>query len=356
MPRYTDSLVLYAACNVSPNSEALPNTAALKNPYDLPMEIREIRFRIYPLTTQFASTASVDVDPFEFRRVTGQSLGVKMDLADVTIVDAQVPISSFGTQRDCADFSGVNGVFANSGINPPGVVNQLAVYTSEAGLTFAAPVSYSWRLKYPMYVPPGGVLVPTFEHLGQTHLSLHVDVIYVCNSLPASYKPPAKLMYPWVGSYSSKSFDNFTATAAGRDQSTELDLLNPFSVPLEVSRLVGGLGLTFNSANSIGDAIEDFGDHRMRLGTVKARSSQGDELARSPTRFAGLFPTTWRAWDIPHGWIMAPYDYYRLALSVDAVDYNTTDSVQGRDQYMVALTGYRALDAVAVLPATGGAQ
>lgn len=332
MPEYNDSLLLSASCEVPSGADGSVNTVALKNPYDLPMHIREIRFRIYPVL-QAGDSPSI------FRLVTGQALGVKLDMGDIPIVDSQVPVSAFGTIRDASDYTAQTPITSSTS-HLPSAAQALRIFTDPAESRSSAPVSYTWRLRYPLYVPPKAVVTPMFTHLGQTPRPIHVDVIYVCNTLPKSYKPPSHVMIPWVGKFLSKAFDNIENTGAAQQASTELNLVNPFAVPLEVARLTGTLALNFNAASSTGALVEDWMEHRNYLGTTKARSSKGDELARKPVPFSGHYPFVWRTWDIPAGWQLGAGDYYRMFLDVGAVDY-TTDVYQGRDQYAISLTGYR---------------
>ena len=99
--KHYDPLVLFASCDCPPApGEISPNTLSLKEPHNLPMEILEVRFRVYPL-----NGGPQNPVPFMFQSITGQGIGVKMDLGNIPVVNSAVPINCFSTARDSADQS-----------------------------------------------------------------------------------------------------------------------------------------------------------------------------------------------------------------------------------------------------------
>lgn len=309
MPYY-DSMVLYGQAVVSPGAGGAPNTGALANPHGLPMEIYEIRFNVYPKNSSSES----------FADLTGQAVGVKLDLGAIAVCDSKVPVSGFSNIRDRDNAAG-------------------SIYSTPGTAVVASVRSYTWRLKYPIPIPAGAVLTPLFEHLGQNPFDLVVDIAYFCRTLPPDYKFPARVMIPWVSSFNSNSYDEVNETAAGTELSPESDIMNPFNVPLEISRLVGNETLMRGIDND-----EDISDHRFRLGRIAIRGSRGDEIARAPTVFNTLFPTDWLAWDIPGAWIMRPGEFYKVNLRVGALDYNPAVANIGRVQYSITAIGYRPIN------------
>lgn len=327
LPTLSDPLIFTAETVVNTNAGGSVNTAALANPHGLAMELLEVRFRISPDNTATES----------YFQVTGQAIGVKMDMGNIPIIDSAVPVSQFGSFRDTSEFG--------------------TTQYSASGVIRTLPTSYYWRLKYPLYVPAGSVVVPSFEHLGQNPFPVKVAVIYICRSMPEGHKIPARVMVPWVGSYNSKSFDQITDAPASSDRSSELDLLNPFRVPLEIVKLTGRATLTSQVSEEIGLAIEEQMNFRSRLAKVRIRSSRGDDVVRTPTPFNGLFPLGWREWGIAGQWLMRPGEFYKARIDVDSVDYTTAteggDSITypGRVQFSMGLIGYRAIATKAVVEA-----
>ncbi len=319
----SDPLIFSAKAIVNTGAGGSVNTAALANPHGMPMELLEVRFRVIPCND----------DAGFFAALTGQSIGVKMDMGTIPIVDSGVAISQFGSFRDTSEHGSLQFV--------PTLVQ-----------TVAMPSVYYWRLKYPLYIPAGSVVVPTFEHLGQNPFPVEVEVVYICRTIPEGQKIPSRLMVPWVGSYNSKAFDQLTGTLAGSDQASELDLLNPFKVPLEITKLTGRATLvTFTDDGEIvGDtAFEEKLLFRSRLATVRIRSSRGDDVVRTPTPFNGLFPLGWREWGVAGQWLMRPGEFYKVRIDVAAVDSETTTDANdsalqpGRVQFSMGLIGYRAV-------------
>jgi len=342
--KHYDPLVLFASCDCPPApGEISPNVLSLKEPHNLPMEIMSVRFRCYPL-----NGGPSNITEFAYQTITGQGIGVKMDLGNIPVVNSAVPINCFGSARDSADqsiqaFKGATSAEALS------YSQELSVATDPVTGQTALPMAYTWRLKYPLYVPPGAVLAPTFTALGQNHFPVRIEITYFCRTRDADYKPRGRIMVPWVTSFASKSFDQIAAAPAGTDASIETDLVNPFSVPLEITKLVGVEAMVVNGNGTLGNAAEDSTDHRFALATNKIRSSRGDDIARTPINFGGLFPFNWRAWDIPGNWTLAPAEFYQLQLAVAPVTYPVGDGEVGRVQYAVAMIGYRGISSEAVV-------
>lgn len=326
-----DPLWLFAQCDVVPNAGGAPNTVALMNPHGMPMELIEARWRIYPNNT----------DNDIFWSLTGMGVGVKMDLGDIPIVDADVPLTSFGTLRDTADRALPDRFFPDP--------RDTDVLTNA--------LSYRWRLKHPLFVPAGGVLTPGFSHLGQNQFPVTVQSLYICRTLPLNYTPPQNFYVPWVGSYNSIAFDNLASQALKTDFSSELDIVNPFRQPLELSRITGSCTGLFNGDGTQQINVETENYFRYQLAKLRIRARGGDEVARSPTPFNGLFPFGWRAWNIPPGWFLRPADFWKLQLSVAATSATApADGYLGTVQFSVAATGFRQVPAEAYLAAAVGGE
>lgn len=318
----SDPIILSAETRLEPGSSSGVNTAALKNPHGLPMELLWVRFSLFPLTP--------DVPDVELlSSMTGMVVGVKMDLGKIPVVDAGVPISCFGAARDDWD-----------------VINRF--YLSPT--TIVLHNTYTWRLKHPLYIPAGATLVPLFQHYGQIPYPAQVRVTYMCRSLSAK-KRTGKTWVPWVTSWRSRGFDFASADTvltAQYDESSEIDIVNPFDVPVNVVRFCGRQSLTTplnnlqNSESSIlfpaSAFISEAGDSNT---TLTMKSSSGDEIVRNETQFGGLFPLNLKVWDIPGGWSMAPGEFLKIRAAF-APQLNAEDP--GRVQVGVSAVGYRKVD------------
>lgn len=308
-----DPVILFTTCVVEAGGNGSPDVAKLTNPDHLPMEILEIRFRIYPTDTSVGS----------YSAITGMAIGVKMDLGSIPVVDADFPISLFGSVRDSYEFG-----------------------QSELTPSRAIPMTFAWRLAHPLYVPAGATLAPSFTHLGQSAFPVNVDVVYIARL--ATGAKPAVVRVPWVTKYTSKSFDISQAAPADKDSSNSLDIANPFSVPLFLSRLVGRVSIFQNEAtsSSVGRSdnvvYEDPMQFRNRLAKMTVRSSRGADIIRTPTAIGTVFPANWRAWETPGEWQIQPGEFYNVKLtSVVVPDVFATSAYVSRAQVSVGLVGYR---------------
>lgn len=323
---YTTPLVLHGNVIANPNSDAVVPNASLANPLGLPMEILEIRFRIVPLGTT----------PEQAPVVTGMGLGVKMDLGKAAVVDGYVPVGDLAPVRDSYEYQSHK--------------QQLTV---GGNLTDVYPMTYGWRLKYPLLVPAGAALSCVLRPLGQNASALSVDVIYIARTWDASRALPRVTKVPWVASYESKGFDFNEDAEETTDDSYDLDIVNPFAVPLELARIGGRVASLSPSYTTTGGTTytdvlaEDAATARAVYGSIEMRSSRGFDLTRKATPFAGLFPYNWRAWDMAAKWVMAPREFYKVRLNMAAADAYVPESATlasidpTQFQFSVGVTGYR---------------
>lgn len=328
----SDPIILSAQAHLEPGSSAGVNAAALKNPHDLPMELLWVRFSVYP-----------DVPPIQGQTilcsVIGNVIGVKMDLGKVPVVDAGMPISCFGTERD--DWDSDN-MFVTYSVPTPAPATAVTVRHN----------IYTWRLKHPLLIPAGATLVPVFQHYGQVPFPVFVRVTYMCRSLERAPKGKTRWV-PWVTSWRSKGFDvtNDLLETVRYDESSELDIVNPFDVPVAVARLTGRQLLLSPTNNYQSGEIElnpAFGSSTVfaELGDdfcyLAMKSSSGDEVVKNYTRFGALFPLNLKVWDLPGGWHMAPGEYLKIQLKYGPVDHQVQNP--GRVQFAVGSVGYRRIE------------
>lgn len=309
-----DPLVLFTSTILNANGQQTPETSALVNPHGLPMELLEARFRVIP-----QSPSSTD-----YSLLTGNAVGVKMDMGEIPIVDADVPVNVLGTMRDSYE------------------QNFTVWYNDGASNIPVTPVTYGWRLQHPLYIPAGAVVTPTFSHLGQNANATKVDVMYICRMVE-NYRPDV-VKVPWVGSYNARGFDvTGSGQAAQSNRSSNLDLFNPFKVPLVINRLSGRASYLRSSFGlQTQAAYEDVATLRQAYVTMRMRSSRGDDIIRESLPFEVAFPGSWRAWDIPGNWEMRSGEFYQASLAVGSIAEDYT-GLLGRLQISIALSGYREI-------------
>ncbi len=319
---YSNPLVLFGSVKVNPNTDAaVPNTS-LSNPDGAPMELLEVRFRLIPQTT-IANTVGV----------TGLGLGVKMDLGKAAVVDSYVPVGDLGTARDSYEY-------------------QSQVFSDPLDAThFTYPTTYGWRLKYPLFIPAGATLSCVLRPLGQNAYPLLVEVAYIARTWDMRRPFPTHTKVPWVTSYESRVFEYATSEPGLQDRSSQLDIINPFETQLEIARLGGRVSYLINSAQVQGAdfVLEDPVNMRDVFGKLRMRSSRGFDLIATATAFGAVFPYSWRAWDMPGRWLMAPREFYNATIDTAEVTDTVAAAYVGQMQYSVGLTGYRNVPVAALV-------
>lgn len=318
---FTNPMVLSGNVVVNPNTDGIVPNASLANPLGLPMELLEVRFRLLPRGAE-GDAASL----------SGLGLGVKMDLGKVPVVDAYMPVGTFGTSRDSYELQ-------------PYVYNDV-----EGGsLALSFPSIFSWRLKYPCFIPANSALACVVRPLGQNQFPVSVDVAYIVRTWDMRRPIPATSKVPWASSYESKGFDYITTAPAGSDVSSNLDIINPFSVPLELARFGARVSFLQNDdSTAVNSVFEDFVNGRDRLATMTMRSSRGFDIVRTGVSVGSLFPQNWRAWDIPGKWRMTPGEFYKVQLALEPVVESVPTPRSGQLQFSVAMTGYRDVPVAAL--------
>lgn len=316
----TQPIMLWGSVVAAPNADSPVPNEQLANPFpNLPIELLGIRFRLTPQTDEAGAAP----------RVTGGGVKVKLDLGAASVA-TDIPISIFGDNRDTYE-------------------NQTSCYVDDpllAATIAAVPTTYDWRLRYPMYIPPGKVLTAVFTPIGLNAFPVRIDVLYMCRTWDPNRSLPAKVKVPWAASFESKTFPYEDNAPPATSVSSALDVLNPFGVPLELER-IGGRCTTLQLAGTGNTRyiVEDLGEWRDVLSTLRMRSSRGFDLIRTPVPFNGVFPANWRAWDITDGWTMAAREYYRVQIDTAAVDDVTINpEAVANAQFCVGIVGYRDVE------------
>lgn len=323
-----DPIILTAAATIAPTADASPNLASLTNPYGLPMELLEARISVYPIN---GTTSG-------YTNIPGLGLSVKADLGKIAVIDSGVPISGMSNYRDVVD-----------------PLAQSTILLTPATVSVMSVETYTWRLKYPLFIPGGTTLNLTFTNKAIVPYDARVVVTYHCRVMKRGYKPK-RLMVPWVCSFDSKAFNVAPSEGVDGDESSEMDLVNPFGVPLEISRMIGGyanilagVGVGFNLASEASSPAQP-----REFTYVNMRSSQGDDLVFTQTPFEALWPSAWRAWDLPDGTQLEPGEWLKLQLTRTALDYSPTAASIGRVLFSVTMTGYREIGGDEFNEAAGG--
>lgn len=272
---YSDGSPIFLSGSVKLRSgnNGAPNTAALRNPTPHYIEISEIRF-------------NTKVEDFNCGiGIAGVSLLISFDgQTSYPITNGYVPLWSFDKSENL-----LIGEYA--GGNPRGGPGNQSVS------------SYVWRLRNPIQIPPGGIIIPDFKHFGLTVADITMWIGYAGRVIVNA--PTARPIVPYVAFYDTKAVDtNFLDNQATVDyESTELDLINNSTEIVHVHTLTGRL-LTVNSAFSdISDEVQPMIDP---MCFVRLRTSKGYEITKDYVPFRLLFARDTRAF--PCDIILDPND------------------------------------------------
>lgn len=250
--QFPHPILLSAEVSLASKAQGVaPNTIALKNPnVRFPMEIHEISFDL----------RSDGV-------ITGGAVACDLALGTIPLTNGYVPVWCFGRSRQTNREIGYGG-------------NSATYFTG------------TWKLAKPLYIPPGGVVQPTFQHRGLVVDAINARITYRGQVLRAGARPP-RTFAPYACAYSSKPFD---VDAADTDASRETDLANPFSQPIFIQHMIGRMSVDINATSQKSEITDPA--IAARLLQVRIIDSAGRPIVRDLSYFAQVFAKQTRAWDM----------------------------------------------------------
>ena len=171
----------------------------------------------------------------------------------------------------------------------------------------------SWRLPRPLYVPPGGFLVPTcFNSLDPyVNRTANVRVSYVGRSIESAMIEPKRIDIPWVAMFLGETRVG-GPDAIFVEESRESDLYNPFDVPLRVQRFIGRIPWIAD-LNQMSERVPIMTSGLHSL--VRMTTSEGHHAIKEPTPFGHVFNVTDRSWNAAS--ILKPKGFYLATIDED---------------------------------------
>lgn len=323
-------VILSVEVRVPSGADAEASALPLMNAEGEPMEIHEFRFSVRPPPEVLANG-----DLFG-RIVTGGHIGVSLSVKDsedagFALTNGPIPLWGFGPARQLGE--------EERNAYPPSLVA-----TTNLPYTIG---TYSWKLDHPMYVPPGGRIVPIFRSLGAFPADCIVSMVAVGKVL--EHTQPLIIRVPWVCNWLSKSF-NFNET--GNDISPENALVNPHDKAVTIERFVGRIHmLTDIPQNVLGGIPVNYvfvadantndaatvtlfptyfppGDeYYSRFFRVTMVDSMGNPLVRRPTLFRSVFEAQTRSWEVRAQLPSKQYhklSVFKTAPALPAMAYNSS--------------------------------
>lgn len=332
-PFVGEPIILHDKIVIKPNTDGAPVSERLVNPRGNSIEIYQIVFVV-------TSPNAV---------VNGTSLSVKLEMGPIRYTNNFVPIGVFDR--------------AASGPQQNEEIESLAIVNNG---TFIGGGFYTWRLAFPIIVPPKAVCVPTFRTLAAFSTDVTVDVYYIGRTSPVT--PKDKITIPYVSSWIGRlNPDMIYLRDAGLSTeyteevaSSPTDLINSLPVPLVVDAFVGRMfetvamnqnwqggpvlpaDISTYAGNSIfsRDVNEPFNS---TLCMIRMQSAHGYEIVRDWTPFNLVFSRMER-W-FPCRMILAPNQYITAELSFGK-PYTVAATVSIPDRLMtqIGMIGHAELD------------
>jgi hypothetical protein len=254
---------------------------ALTPSFDEPLFLDEIRFNFVNKATNTRPENNILVE---------LSMGGSQQLTNLA-----VPLAALNTSPQPTNFT-----------TGPNVAGSGVIYTPQNGVTF--------RLPKPMYLNATNYvdkLTPKIHN--NTTQPLTVTVSYACRRA-AQGIIPEEIWYPYVTAYRTPSFQLDSNTLPFLFESNPSELVNPFSVPLLVDRLVGFIGC---DTQIIDNATGGY-QNRSYVGeliNVRLLDTNGRPVARDLTPFNALFNLQNNAWQARG--MLRPHEYYIAQVSYD---------------------------------------
>lgn len=256
-------------------SFGLADTTRLENPFQTPMWIDEIRFRLPAVEGVTKGSA-------------WSRIRVELKLGELSLTRGFVPISLLGK-----------------------VLND-SVTIGEDG----SPDIFTWKLPKPLFVPAREFLRPTMYYETYSGAPARtVTIIYCCRPVPKGTPTPSKLQVPWVSFFKPPDLTVVDSSGAAdtTNQSTPSDLYNPWDEDLHIQRFIGrlmGQDLGENDGRmSLASANVDLATGLVTTGTmVSAQDSFNNILIRDVTPFAHVFSFIDRAWTV--NCVLPPKGFY----------------------------------------------
>jgi hypothetical protein len=279
-------LLLSTTFTIAANSAAVPpDEFALVPAFDEPLFLDEIRFNYLSYSGNIRPQNDVRVELL---------MGGSQSLTHLP-----VPLAALNTSPQPFLFSNIVQTIPALPASTQGVIPR-------NGVTF--------RLPRPMYLNAGNYVDRLYPKIhNNTAYPITMSVSYACRRAEKGIEP-AENWYPYIASYTTPQFQIDSATQPFLFESTANDLVNPYSVPILVDRLVGFIG----SNRVIGQGASNIGyPDETNLGELiyaKMLDSNGNPVVRDITIFNALFNLQNNAWQgkgllYPHEYLITQVTY-----------------------------------------------
>lgn len=333
--------VLRSSSEITANSDSEVSAGPLVNSSGEAVEIHEFIFSVRPTDSAIANYGSSGLFPSGGQFALGLSVKDSSDFG-YSLTNGVIPLWNFGQARQLGEEEKVQSFQPDFNGN----------YLINGFLTSV----YSWKLDYPMYLPPGARIVPVSRPLGSFNGDVVLGVTAIGKILPnrpvaAAYK------IPWVCAAISKSF---SFSEQGTDSSNDNALYNPFTdTNVVIERFIGRFLIsknvtvettpastqltvfdtTFLDASRALTATMAYSGNNLfsQLFSIQMRDSIGNPLVREKTLFRNVFEAQTRSWETRQ--VLPPRQYHKVDFFKASTELPWT--TPGRIQGAVSSVGWR---------------
>jgi hypothetical protein len=199
--------------------------------------------------------------------ITGGAVGCDLSVGKVPITNGYVPVWCFGPARLSLRETGNSTVAATYG-------------------------TFAWKLHHPLFMPPGSVLQPIFQHRGLVTADIEARINLKAQVLPKGTRPD-RVFVPYVSSYTTKPFD---LASASTDESKETDIANPFDRPIYLQHLIARASVDIDETNEKSEIFDPF--ITARLLQARISNSAGKPIVRDLGYLNTIVAKQTRAWNL----------------------------------------------------------
>jgi len=275
-------ILLSTSFTIAANSAAMPpDSYALVPPFEEPLFLDEIRFNYLSYSGNIRPQNDIRVELL---------MGGSQSLTHLP-----VPLSALNTSPQPYLFS-----------LPlqPAVPGPSNASIPRNGITF--------KLPKPMYLNASNYADRLYPKIyNNTAYPITMNVAYACRRAEKGIQPEEN-WYPYIASYTTPEFQLNSSSAPFVFESTANDLVNPYSVPVMVDRLVGFIGS--NRVLAPGDAYTSE-TYVGELLYAKLLDSNGNPVVRDLTYFNALFNLQQNSWNARG--VLWPHEFFQAQISYE---------------------------------------
>ncbi|MBU1767883.1 MAG: hypothetical protein KJ648_07265 [Candidatus Omnitrophica bacterium] len=312
--------VLTAQVRISPNAGGSPNQQALRAPAKTWLRIDEIRFSVRALKSDNPDVTFSTYTAMGF----GAVIAANFTLDGKALTSGPVPVSVFGPSRK--------------------LTAERLIFNEPGGYIQSRAEEYVWPLEVPIFVKPGSILEPTFEHRGYLDYQIRVRVSYAGVLLKQAPSQADQSKLPFVSAWVAPTLplDGTLRTA----ESTEKDLVGPPAGEFNVEYFIGRQYLAIQSATfkALMDADLDAGgfvavgviERSADLFWLKLAGSWGAPVVPEMVPHYAVFDRVSRQLQVPH---IVPEDGYYIATVTNNAQDLSGQNVAGMT--IISLVGWQ---------------